>query len=207
MVLTGGLWENLECLWREGTDLPTPEIKWRKCNLHRSLASFPQLPCSMPQPQPSTHSGPICPVAWLHTSMRAGMAEGGAQGGDRWSWLGPGMASERGRDSHYWCWERGPGLWGQDWHCPYTKCSPQPLLAPALLLWGKGADARRQEDTHLDGTESSLTRPSGLPFQQLRTWATPQWARLVTDQRRSTGTNAWLVWLWPIHVKSHLLPR
>ena len=83
--------------------MPTPEIKWRKCNLHRSLASFPQLPCSMPQPQPSTHSGPICPVAWLHTSMRAGMAEGGAQGGDRWSWLGPGMASEWGRDSHYWC--------------------------------------------------------------------------------------------------------
>ena len=120
-----------------------------RLQLHRTLASFPQQICSMPQPEPSAHAGPICPVARLHTSMRAGMAEGVAQGGDGWSWLAPGMASERGRDNHYWCSERGPGLWGQDWHCPYTKHSLQPLLAPALLLWGKGADARRQEDTYI----------------------------------------------------------
>ena len=30
----------------------------------------------MPQPEPSAHSGPICPEARLHTSVRAGMAEG-----------------------------------------------------------------------------------------------------------------------------------
>ena len=108
---------NLECLWREGTDLPTPETKWRKCNLHRTLANFPQLPCSMPQPEPSTHSGPICPVAWLHTRHE--------------SWHGWGGCSGRGQMELAWAWN---GIWmGQGQPLLVFRERPR-TLEPGLAL-------------------------------------------------------------------------
>ena len=93
------------------------------------------------------------------------------------NWLGPGMASEWGRDSHHWCLQRGPGRWGQDCHSPYPAPHQAPTpapLAPVLLPSRARVLVLGDRRIHTWQTESARTWASGLLFQQLGTWTTLQ---------------------------------
>ena len=72
-------------------------------------------------------------------------------------------------------------------------------------LWGKRTTASRWGNARFTGTESALTWPSGLLFQNLGLFPTPNRALIATEGRRRPGS--YLALALPLHLQPHLPPR